>query len=147
VSITACHHGARLSSDQVQRPTPEAIDQMGLPAEVALAMQANLAVIQTLSEQIGLLEKRLAEKFGPRAEYVPQDCAWHGPILASIILLEVGSIERFASAGNFASYARCVDNQHMSNGKKKGEVNIRNGNKYLSWVFIEAANFALRLCA
>jgi transposase len=68
-----------------------------------------------------------------------------GPILASIILL--GSIERFASAGNFASYARCVDSQHMSNGKKRGEGNIRNGNKYLSWAFIEAANFALRLCA
>jgi antitoxin component HigA of HigAB toxin-antitoxin module len=38
---------------------------MGLPAEVALAMQANLAVIQTLSEQFGLIEKRLAEKLGP----------------------------------------------------------------------------------
>ena len=37
--------------------------------------------------------------------------------------------------------------QHMSNGKKKGEGNIRNGNKYSSWAFIEAANFALRLCA
>jgi transposase len=70
-----------------------------------------------------------------------------GPILASIILLEVGSIERFASAGNFASYARCVDSQHMSNGQKKGEGNIRNSNKYLSWAFIEAANFALRFCA
>jgi transposase len=28
-----------------------------------------------------------------------------------------------------------------------GEGNIRNGNKYLSWAFIEAANFTLRLCA
>jgi hypothetical protein len=111
-NITARHQGARLSSAQVQRLTPEAIDQMGLPAEVALAMQANLAVIQTLSEQIGLLEKRLAEKLGPRAEYVLlKTVPGIGPILASIILLEVGSIERFASAGNFASYARCVDHQ------------------------------------
>ena len=31
-----------------------------------------------------------------------------------------------------------------SNGKKKGEGNTRNGNKYLSWAFVEAANFALR---
>ena len=147
-NITARHQGARLSSAQVQRLTPEAIDQMGLPAEVALAMQANLAVIQTLSAQIGRLEKRLAEKLGPRAEYaLLKTVPGIGPILASIILLEVGSIERFASAGNFASYARCVDSQHMSNGKKKGEGNIRNGNKYLSWAFIEAANFALRFCA
>jgi transposase len=147
-NITARHQGARLSGAQVQRLTPEAIDQMGLPAEVALAMQTNLAVIKTFSEQIGLLEKRLAEKVGPRAEYaLLKTVPGIGPILATIILLEVGSIERFASAGNFASYARCVDSQHMSNGKKKGEGNIRNGNKYLSWAFIEAANFALRFCA
>jgi transposase len=40
-----------------------------------------------------------------------------------------------------------VDSQRMSNGKKKGEGNTKNGNLYLSWAFIEAANFALRYCA
>ncbi|WP_419187192.1 transposase [Cupriavidus necator] len=70
-----------------------------------------------------------------------------GQILASVILLETGPIERFASAGNFASYARCVDSQRLSNGKKKGEGNTKNGNKYLPWAFVEAANFAMRFCA
>jgi len=51
-----------------------------------------------------------------------------------------------AAAGNFASYARCVDSVHTSNGKKKGEGNSKNGNKYLAWAFVEAANFALRYC-
>jgi len=37
-----------------------------------------------------------------------------------------------------------VNSQHMSNGKKKGEGNTRNGNQYLSWAFVEAANFAIR---
>ena len=32
----------------------------------------------------------------------------------------------------------------MSNGKKKGENNTKNGNRYLSWAFVEAANFASR---
>jgi transposase len=40
----------------------------------------------------------------------------------------------------------CVDSQHTSNGKKKGEGNTKNGNKYLSWAFIEAAHFAMRYC-
>jgi transposase len=110
-------------------------------------MHANLAVIKTLSAQIKLLEKRLAEKVEPRAEYaLLKTVPGIGPILATVILLETGSIERFAIAGNFASYARCVDSRHMSNGKKKGEGNTKNGNKYLSWAFIEAANFALRFC-
>ena len=66
--------------------------------------------------------------------------------MATTILLETGPIERFADVGNFASYARCVDSAHTSNGRKKGEGNTRNGNKYLAWAFIEAANFALRFC-
>jgi transposase len=61
-------------------------------------------------------------------------------------MLETGSIERFAAVGNFASYARCVDSKRLSNGKKKGAGNVKNGNKYLAWAFIEAANFARRYC-
>jgi transposase len=146
-NISARQHGTPFSSTTVRDLTNETIDQMGLPADVALAMQANLAVIKTLSVQIGLLEKRLGEKVEPRAEYaLLRTVPGIGPILASVILLETGCIERFASAGNFASYARCVDSQRMSDGKKKGEGNIKNGNKYLSWAFVEAANFALRFC-
>jgi transposase len=37
-----------------------------------------------------------------------------------------------------------VESKHLSNGKKKGENNRKNGNKYLSWAFVEAANFAIR---
>jgi transposase len=61
-------------------------------------------------------------------------------------MLETGAIERFAAVGNFASYARCVDSVHRSNNKKKGTGNVKNGNKYLSWAFIEAANLARRYC-
>jgi transposase len=147
-NITARHCGTAISCAQILRLTTEDVDQMALPAEVALAMQANLAVVSTLSTQIGLLEKRLAEKVRPREEYaLLTSVPGIGQILASVILLETGPIERFASAGNFASYARCVDSRHTSNGKKKGEGNIRNGNRYLCWAFVEAANFAQRYCA
>jgi transposase len=40
-----------------------------------------------------------------------------------------------------------VGSAYTSNGKKKGEGNTKNGNKYLSWAFVEAANFARRYCA
>jgi transposase len=40
-----------------------------------------------------------------------------GQTLATVIVLKTGTIDRFASAGNLASYARCVDSQRMSNGK------------------------------
>jgi len=59
-------------------------------------------------------------------------------------MLETGQIERFASVGNYASYCRCVGSKKISNGKRKGSGNTKNGNKYLAWAFVEAANFAIR---
>jgi transposase len=59
-------------------------------------------------------------------------------------MLETGDIHRFEKAGNFASYARCVQSKRVSNGKKKGENNRKNGNKYLAWAFVEAAHFSIR---
>lgn len=110
--------------------------------------RSNLAVVTTPGEQIDRLEKRLQEKVGERAEYaLLTSVPGIGRILATIILLEIGSIDCFGAVGNFASYAGYVDSQHMSNGKKKGEGNTKNGNKYLAWAFVEAANFALRFNA
>ena len=48
--------------------------------------------------------------------------------------------------GNYSSYCRCVKSERLSNGKKKGENNRKNGNRYLSWAYVEAANFAIRFC-
>jgi transposase len=67
-----------------------------------------------------------------------------GRILGMTISLEVGDIKRFAGAGNFASYCRTVEAKCTSNSKKKGQNNSKCGNRYLSWAFVEAANFARR---
>ena len=67
-----------------------------------------------------------------------------GEILGLTIMLESGDTSRFAKVGNFSSYCRCVKSERFSNGKKKGEGNRKNVNKYLAWAFIEAANFAIR---
>ena len=144
---TARQLGSRITSNQVKRLTAAAVEQL-LPADdVGLAVKANVAVINTLSEQIAVLEQRLQERVGERADYVLlRSVPGIGEVLATVILLESGPIARFAAAGNFASYARCVDSVHTSNGKKKGEGNSKNGNKYLAWAFVEAANFARRYC-
>lgn len=144
-NIAARQHGARISSSQVKQLDAEAIRRMGLPADVELAVESNVAVITTLNAQIDRLEKRLQENVKARTEYgLLTSVPGIGQVLATTILLETGPMDRFATVGNFASYARCVDSVHTSNGKKKGEGNTKNGNKYLAWAFVEAANFALR---
>lgn len=147
-NILARQRGATINSNAIKRLTAADVNQMGLPADVALSVESNLAVVTTLGAQIERLEKRLQERIGERTEYaLLTSVPGIGRILAAIILLETGSIERFRTVGNYASYARCVDSQRRSNGKKKGEGNVKNGNKYLVWAFVEAANFALRFNA
>ena len=146
-NVQARETGARMSGDKVKRLSARGVELLGLPEDVTLGMQANVAVIGALNEQIAKLEKRLLERLRPRPEHALLGTApGVGRVLSPIILLETGSIERFATVGNYTSYARCVDSVHSSNGRKKGEGNVRNGNKYLAWAFIEAANMARRWC-
>ena len=127
--------------------TVEQVNSLGLIADVALAMKSNVAIISVLNTRIGLLEKRLLAGTKSLPEYVLlKTIPGIGEVLAIVILLETGDITRFAQVGNFASYARCVGSAHYSNGKKKGQGNTKNGNAYLVWAFIEAANFARRYC-
>jgi transposase len=112
-----------------------------------MAVEANVAVITTLQAQIELLEKRLRERVKLQPAYrLLQSVPGIGDILATTIMLETGTISRFAQVGNFSSYCRCVDSRRESNAKKKGEGNRKNGNEYLAWAFMEAANFAIRFC-
>jgi transposase len=109
------------------------------------AVTAGLAVYQCIQQQIDGLENtahqavKLTDAF-----QILQTVTGIGKILGLTIMLETGTIDRFAGPGNFASYCRCVDSTRMSNGKKKGVGNAKAGNKYLSWAFSEAAHFAVR---
>jgi transposase len=150
-NITARYRGMRISSNQIKTMSAQDIDQaaeqLGLDADVTLAVRSQLAVIGTLNAEIERLERRLQERVRVRPEYAVLTTApGIGRALATTITLETGPLERFPSAGKYASYARCVNSVHTSNGKKKGQGNPKNGNKYLAWAYVEAAHFARRYC-
>ena len=111
----------------------------------ALAIQSTLVVIRCLQEQIRRLEQTvLAQaKLKPAFEKL-LTVDGIGKILGMTIMYEAGTMDRFAKVGQFASYARCVESRRLTNGKKKGEGNRKNGNKYLGWAFVEAAHFGAR---
>jgi transposase len=117
-----------------------------LPApDQVLAVQSGLAVLHTLGEQITTLEKTVSKtlKHTPAYEQL-LTVDGIGAILAQTIVLETGEIGRFPTVGHYASYCRCVPSTKISNGKRKGQGNVKNGNKYLSWASMEAAQFAMR---
>jgi transposase len=109
-NILARTLGYRLSSNAIKRFSGEGVDALGLSSDVALAVKANVAVIETLNREIGQLEIRLLDGAKLRSEYaVLKSIPGIGEVLAIVIMLETGDITRFAQVGNFASYARCVD--------------------------------------
>ena len=62
-----------------------------------------------------------------------------GEILAIVIDLEIGDIDRFHAPGNFASYAGTTPKVKGSGGKFRYGKMIKQSNQYLKWSFIEAA--------
>lgn len=137
--------GSSLSGNRIKIPDSEQVDELLASADLALAVKANLALMNCADEQIELLEKTVVDRVKLREEFrFLKTVPGIGQIVALMIMLETGSIKRFPTVGDYSSYCRCVGSQKLSNGKKKGQGNTKNGNKHLAWAYVEAANFAIR---
>jgi len=135
----------RVSSNQIRTFSSADLRQLLKEEHLVLSAQANLDSIAFIKQQIHRLEKVIRSKLKLSQSFnglltVPGI----GQILAMTIMLEVGNIGRFAKVGNFTSYCRCAPTQRLSDGKSKGSGNRKNGNRYLSWAFSEAAHLARR---
>lgn len=137
--------GGSMNANRVKRLDSQEIEELVPNADLALAIKANLAMLQCADRQIDLLEKTIVGrvKLKPAFELL-KTTPGIGHTLSLTIMLETGDISRFPTVGDYASYCRCVGSQKISNGKKKGQGNTKNGNKYLAWAYVEAANFAVR---
>ena len=139
--------GYKMSNNDIKKLKEEdAIDLFDSPNLVTMA-QNSISTIEFLKQVIKRIEKTVASQVKMRKEFeMLLTIPGVGLILGLTIMLEVGDISRFRSVGNYSSYCRCVGSKKTSNGKKKGENNKRNGNKYLAWAYVEAANFSARYC-
>jgi len=144
-SLIARCSAKRVSANEIRKFTVADLQQLLGDEHIVLSAQANLDTIMFLKQQIRQLEKAITKKIKLNKAFqhlltVPGI----GLILAMTIMLEVGDIGRFPQVGNFASYSRTVSSQRLSDGKSKGHGNRKNGNRYLSWAFTEAAHLSRR---
>lgn len=138
-----CGHG--ISAGEIKKLTPPDAAALFSDSQLGLTARFQVETIGFLYQQIRAIEKAIMPQVELRPEFeILLTITGIGKILGLTIMLEVGDIRRFAKAGNYASYCRCVKSQKLSNTKKKGEGNRKNGNRYLSWAYVEAANFAVR---
>jgi transposase len=137
--------GQTLSLGRVKKLEPKEAESLFEHPADQLITRLDLQLLEQLDQSIAQIENSvLAVGKGLPNYQALQTMPGVGVILGLTITLETAGPERFASAGDYASYCRCVKSQRMSNGKKKGENNGKCGNKYLAWAFVEAAHFARR---
>jgi transposase len=140
--------GQRLPLTQVKSATLETAGEWHANPDNELAARVQLGVVEQLGTAIETIEKRVMKEVKRSKGFrMLQTVPGIGPILGMTIVLETVDIARFKTAGDFASYCRCVDTARSSNGKKKGRNNGKCGNQYLAWAFVEAAHGAARSCS
>lgn len=144
-SIFARSRCEKISTQEIKNMDSEAVRRMFDDPHVAESVTAMLPVVRVVTAQIKAVEKTVMETGKLRNEFsLLLTAPGIGEVIALTIMCETGDIGRFPGVGNYGSYCRCVNSVKISNNKKKGKGNRKNGNKYLSWAYSEAAHHAVR---
>jgi transposase len=144
-SLYARTTGQRLDLKDLKKMEPKEAPKLYTHPANQLIAQVQCQLIEALDKSTARIEKAVLEC----ARQIPLyekllTIPGIGKILGMTITMEVGDIKRFKTDGDFASYCRMVNARRFSNGKVKADNNSKCGDKYLSWAFVEAANFARR---
>jgi transposase len=145
-NILARNIGKKMNTDHIKAlRTDHVTPLLSGNDDLSLAGKVSKDAIDSLTRQIKAIEAAVEKKIDVRRPYdLFLTMPGVGRVLALTIMMETGPIERFPDVGNYVSYCRKVPAGRFSNEKKKGTGNRKNGNKYLSWAYAEAAEMARR---
>jgi transposase len=117
----------------------EALQQ--LPPETQRSVKEQLDLLDQVIQQLAGIEQHIHEVVAETPEMqLLKTLPGVGDILAIVMALEIGSVERFFNANKLASYSGTVPRVSSSGGKTYYGRVRPDVNRYLKWAFIEAAN-------
>ena len=115
-----------------------------LPEHTRQSVEQELVTLDLLEMQLADIEKRLEALMKVTAEAdLLKTLPYVGRILSMVMRLEIGKVERFATAAHLASYAGLVPRVHASGGHTRLGQICGDVNQYLKWAFIEAGNLVV----
>ncbi len=137
-----------ISSNEIKKLKPDQLKEAFFKDyHLLLSARSSISAINYFHDEIKSIEKEILKEATLKDEFqILLTAPGIGKILALTIALETGNINRFSKVGNYASYCRSVSSIRSSNSKKKGTGNKKNGNKYLSWAYLEGAHKLRRYC-
>jgi transposase len=115
-----------------------------LPEQTRYSVEQQLGALDRLGEQLEEMESRIQQVVEETpAVRLLRTMPGVGLVLAPVMALEIGDVDRFPSAAHLASYAGLVPRVRSSGGHTvRGRVG-QEVNRYLKWAFVEAANAAV----
>ena len=115
------------------------LDELKLPQPYAGKVASLRQLAGGLSAEIGLLEQVLGDLLAGHEGYrAIQQLPGIGPVLAAVIVAEIGDIRRFPGPGQLASWAGLTPRNYESDTKViRGHV-TKQGSRMLRWAVTEA---------
>jgi transposase len=123
------------------------LDQLGLPQPYAGKVTSLRQLTGEFSTEITMLTEVIADLMaGDRGYQVIQQLPGIGPVLAAVIVAEIGDVTRFKNAGQLCSWAGLMPRHRESDTKvARGHV-TKQGSRLLRWALIEAIQRLPRDC-
>lgn len=109
---------------------------------IDLLLGTSIEVIRTLQKQVKEIEKGIERIMaGLEESKTLQSIPGIGPVFTAGIIAEIGQIERFKDETKIAKYAGLYWRKHQSGRFTADDTSLsRNGNQYLRYYLVEAAN-------
>ena len=115
------------------------LDQLRLPQPYAGKVTSLRQLAGELSAEIAMLSEVIGDLLaGDRGYQVIRQLPGIGPVLAAVIIAEIGDVTRFKNAGQLCSWAGLTPRHRESDVKvTRGHV-TKQGSRILRWALIEA---------
>ena len=119
------------------------LDALGLPQPYAGKVTSLRQLAGELTTEITMLSEVIADLLaGHRGYQVVQQLPGIGPVLAAVIVAEIGEVTRFRNAAQLCSWAGLTPRHRESDTKvTRGHV-TKQGSRLLRWALIEAIQHA-----
>ena len=116
------------------------LEKIELDPAYRTRLDSQLRLIDVLDEEVEALDKEIARRLGGHSGYhAIQAIPGVGPVLAGVMVAEIGDVSRFPTPRHLCSWAGLTPRHRESDTKVRRGGITKQGSRLLRWAAVEAA--------